>query len=824
MPALRLMRILPLSLLLLSSLAFADHLLLQVEDFDGPWKKQKNISGYQGKGFRTSNANPDIADTVLQYTATLQKPGPHHVWMRAYTSPQGNRALQLELNGQRLSKTHAGKGRQWSWEKAGVLDLPAGELKIVVHDADVGYESADAILITDQDTDPAVAEAEEKKWRVYDEKPPRSASALHFNISECADLLEKREDPTNKTAWEKRRDSIKTALQKALGLLPFPPRTPLNAQITGRSEHDGYTIENVVYESRPDFLVTANLYLPKNIVYPAPAIVVTAGHAMETGKNSPIYQMAQLGLVRQGFIVFAIDPIGQGERLVPGMGHNLGYGSLLLGRTNEGYIIWDTLRALDYVVTRKEVDTQRIGLAGNSGGGECVFYTMPFDERFTAAGSFSFVCSYDQWIRHGGNHCICNHFPNIFQYMEEFEILGLNAPRPFLCGNGVKDSIFPIIGARHTRKRAQKIYAFYNAEENLQAAEAPEPHGWSQPLREACYGFMNLHLQNKGDGAPIPEGQYEANDPESPDLLCFDGEKIPDASKTMVQLNQEEAERLRTAYNTPPATLAEWTTRSGELKDALWECFGGQPKDITPTAETRYTFAWRNCDVTALALTTDENMEVPALFLRPKNAPSPCAATLYLAEKEKKQLREDANVATLLDQGIAILAIDPRGLGECHEHDNHLTSDTVCLGRPIFAQRVWDVMQALRYLQQRSDIDANRVRFYGKGANGLHGIFAGALGAPFQQIEAHAPLASFRFFLENDQPQPIWLAIPNLLKHMDLAQVAALCAQSVPLTLIEPAGYANAPLTTKECKSEFNYTHSILALLQKDEHLLIKTP
>src|SRR5690606_25993246 len=105
--------------------------------------------------------------------------------------------------------------------------------------------------------------------------------------------------------------------------------------------------------------VTANLYLPKAATYPAPAVVVAAGHAMEHGKNHDLYQLGQLSLVKQGMIVLAFDPIGQGERRLPGFGHDLGYGSLLTGQTNEGHIVWDAIRSVDYLLTREEVDPAR---------------------------------------------------------------------------------------------------------------------------------------------------------------------------------------------------------------------------------------------------------------------------------------------------------------------------------------------------------------------------------------------------------------------------------------------------------------------------------
>ena len=151
--------------------------------------------------------------------------------------------------------------------------------------------------------------AEDRQWWVYGGEVPQKANAIRFNIEACCEWLKKRTDPETRDEWDARRKGIQKALAQALGLDPLPPRTPLNARTTGKAVRDGYRIENVVFESRPKFYVTANVYIPADVKLPAPAVVVVPGHAMKEGKNYPLYQMAELGLVRQGFIVLAYDPL-----------------------------------------------------------------------------------------------------------------------------------------------------------------------------------------------------------------------------------------------------------------------------------------------------------------------------------------------------------------------------------------------------------------------------------------------------------------------------------------------------------------------------------
>ena len=795
----------------------ADRLLLQVEDFIGPWRRQTNIGGFIGSGFCTSNANPNIADTTMRRTLAVKKGGTYAIWVRAYTSPNGKRAVQAQVGEVLMNKTHTQNETGWTWQRAGEVELGEGEIEIAIRDADVGYETADAVLLTDQlDYDPA---AQERRWSVFPKPLPPPADALRFNIDACCALLDKRKDPASRSEWEAALPELRSKLARALGLDPMPQKTPLNARVTGKSQREWYTIENVVFESRPKFYVTANLYIPKDVELPAPAVVIVPGHAMREGKNYPEYQMAELGHVRQGFVVLSYDPIGQGERRQPGYGHHLGYGSLLVGQTNEGMIVWDTIRALDYLVSRPEVDASRVGLAGNSGGGENTFYTMPFEPRFKAAGSFGFVCSYEQWLRYGGGHCICNHLPGIVREMEEFEIIGLNVPRPFLFGNGSKDRIFPIAGTRRTRERIEKLYALFDIAERVRLVEAPLPHAWAEPLREACYGWMNRWLAGRGDGSPVDESGIAAEPFDSPDLQCFKDGKFPDDALSIVDLNRERAETLVRRYLTPPETSEEWKRRAQEWRKEVWRIFGGRPAETQPTAKSIDAFEWRGHKVETLALATEPGVEVAALFMRPMTD-KPTPVVLYLDERNKLEARDDPAVAKLLAEGVAVFALDPRGLGETLVNDNQLTSDSVVLGRHIFAQRVWDVVQAARYLATRPDVDATRIHCYGRGAGALLALFAAALERPFESVVADSPLASYRYYFEDNQPQPIWLAVPNLLRVIDVPQVAALACPT-RVQILSPIGFGRQPLGTGDARETFSFARATYQRMQAAENFVV---
>jgi len=794
----------------MGSVATAHVIQLEVEDFKGPWRVQTNIEGYLGSGFCTSNANPAVAETTMNGTADISEAGTYAVWVRGYSSENSNRAFKVQVGERTFEPTHSGSERAWSWAKVGETALAPGATPVVVHDAADGFESVDAILLTtDLGAKPEAAVEESRRWLAYPDGLPERADPLRFNIEACRKALASRSVPGSADAWQATAPEIRANLQAGLGLSPWPEKNPLNAKITGRAERDFYTVENVIFESRPGFYVTANVYIPKQVTLPAPAVVVVPGHAMEDGKNYGLYQLGQLGMVKEGIIVLAYDPIGQGERKLPGFDHKLGYGSLLVGQTNEGYIVWDTMRAIDYLTTREDVVPSRIGMAGNSGGGENVFYTMPLDERIQAGASFSFVCSYDLWIAEGGNHCICNHIPGIVHQMEEFEIIGLNAPRPFLAGNGSEDKIFPLAGHQYSIEQAKVIYGMAGAADQVASVIAPHPHGWSQPLREAGSGWMKQWLLGEGDGAPIPEAGFEAEDVMSMDIRCLKDGVMPEGAETVVTLNRKRAEAMIAQYDTPPATAAEWEARAPRWREAIWDVLGGRPDDFVPTARIVSEFAWEGSHVEVLSITTEPGMEVAALFARPEGDAGNHAATVVLGGHEDKRLAIQSGYGAEALKHGPVLVLDPRGTGESFQHENHLTSDSILLGRPLFAQQLWDLLQAGRYLAGRADVNGSAVSVHGVKDGALLALYAAALDQEFSAVKAEAVLASYRYFLEDAQPQSIRLCVPNILKVVDIPHLAALAAPS-SVTIAGAAGFAGEDLSSADA---FGYAASVYKLM-----------
>jgi dienelactone hydrolase len=294
---------------------------------------------------------------------------------------------------------------------------------------------------------------------------------------------------------------VKAKIRNCFG--PMPEKTPLNARVTGKVERDSYHIEKVIFESRPGLLVTGNLYVPKGRKLPLPGVVGSCGHSTN-GKAGDTYQSFAQGLARQGYVVFLFDPIGQGERLQyvnaalkPQMGVGVeehlyaGNQQLLVGESFAFWRAWDGIRALDYLLTRPEVDPRHIGITGNSGGGTLTTWLCGLDARWTMAAPGCFVTT---WRRN-----LENELPqDIEQYVPKMLAAGLDhddfiaalAPKPVILLTKEKD-YFDVRGAEEAFQRLKRLYKLLGAEQNIALHTGPTYHGYTQENREAMYRFFN---------------------------------------------------------------------------------------------------------------------------------------------------------------------------------------------------------------------------------------------------------------------------------------------------------------------------------------------
>jgi len=238
------------------------------------------------------------------------------------------------------------------------------------------------------------ADEENQMMRAYQRKQVHAALDARLMELDAAFAT-----PEAIAAYQQKRSEF---LESSFG--PVPKRTPLNAEVTKTIDRDGYTIENVLLESLPGFHVTGNVYRPKG-AGPFPGILLPCGHSAN-GKAYSSYQKASILFAQHDFVVLCFDPVGQGERrqLIgdrphtirqPRGEHNaIGVAPILLGRTLASMMVWDGMRGIDYLCSRADVDPQRIGCTGISGGGNLTSYLMAFDQRIVAAAPGCFMTTH----------------------------------------------------------------------------------------------------------------------------------------------------------------------------------------------------------------------------------------------------------------------------------------------------------------------------------------------------------------------------------------------------------------------------------------------
>lgn len=318
-----------------------------------------------------------------------------------------------------------------------------------------------------------------------------------------------------------RQDYIRSAFLRGVGGLP-QDKAPLNPKITATLERSGYRIEKLLFESLPKFYVTANLYVPDG-PGPFPAILGVAGHS-DAGKAEPTYQHVWISLAKRGIAVLAYDPPGQGERLeyldkgtgksTVGIGTRehiaAGMQALLTGTTMARYFINDGVRALDYLLTRPDIDGKRIGVAGNSGGGTQAALLAVAEPRLAAAVTSCYITSWrDLWAAPGPQDAE-QVIPGLLAAGLDFpDFLLAFAPKPIEMLTATKD-FFPIAGARSTFAEADKLFRIDDAPGRAGYYEFDDKHGWSLPRREATYRwFARWLLDNDRDEGREPIHQVE---------------------------------------------------------------------------------------------------------------------------------------------------------------------------------------------------------------------------------------------------------------------------------------------------------------------------
>jgi len=536
----------------------------------------------------------------------------------------------------------------------------------------------------------------------------------------------------------------------------FPERTPLKGRTAGTIDAAGYRIEKVIYESRPNHHVTANLYIPKEGNTPYPGVLVPCGHS-KNGKASSAYQSISMLLARHGFVVLCYDPIGQGERcqLLDEKGkpkiwgtteHTLtDIGARLCGWGAATYRIWDGVRSIDYLISRPEVDAERIGCTGNSGGGTMTSYLMITDKRIYAAAPSCYITSLERlFATIGPQDGEQNITAQVKLGIDHADYLTMRAPKPTLVLTATHD-FFDIDGSWASFREAKRLYGILGHGERVNLFEFPDKHGFSKPRREAALRWMQRWLQGIDD-APVETELTVRNDEEL--QVSESGQIVHDLKGVTVwDLSLERAKALapeREAFwrNGPKETCLTEVRRMAGIREI-------KPK---PAAKTVGTVKRNGYHIEKLLIERAGDVPVPALLFLPKTGKKKAHAVLYVDSRGKAaDAAPGGAIERIVAGGSAVLAIDARGWGETapkkpkkYWHNEYPISYLgVHLGRPLLGQRVEDVLAALDVLSARNQIDVGNIRIIGIEGAGPVALHAAALDERLKAVTVERSIDSW---------------------------------------------------------------------------------
>jgi dienelactone hydrolase len=383
--------------------------------------------------------------------------------------------------------------------------------------------------------------------------------------------------------WTSRRDEYRRQLAEMLGLDPMPQRTALKPVVTGTLENEYFTVENLHFQSSPGLYVTGNLYLPKGLDTPAPAVLYVCGHGQVKKDgvslgNKTHYQHHGGWFARNGFVCLTIDTIQLGE--IEGLHHGTYREGMWWwnsrGYTPAGVEAWNGIRALDYLQSRPEVDGERLGVTGRSGGGAYSWWIAALDERIKAAVPVAGITDLTNHVVDGcvDGHCDCMFMVNTYRW--DFpQVAALVAPRALLIANSDKDPIFPLDGVERLHAKVRRIYRLHDADDKLGLQISEGPHKDTQELQVAAMHWFNRFL--KGEDPPVENTGITYFEPEQ--LRVFrDGLPGDEITSKIHETFVSAA-----AAPTVPATKEEWDKQRDEWMTALKEkCFRCWPEEPGP--------------------------------------------------------------------------------------------------------------------------------------------------------------------------------------------------------------------------------------------------
>jgi hypothetical protein len=627
-------------------------------------------------------------------------------------------------------------------------------------------------------------------WIQYTDAPN---SLYHYIADQAYDILAQRSRKVAKlnslSEWQQRQKLVRETLLDIVG--PFPEKTPLNAKITRIVDKDNFRIEHIVYESQPGFFVTSSMFIPGGLKKnsKSPAVIYCSGHSID-GYRSAVYQHVILNLVKKGFIVFAFDPVDQGERfeyynpktknsIIGGSDKEHSYSgtqAFITGSSQARYMIWDGIRAVDYLLSRKEIDPARIGITGRSGGGTQSAYIAAMDDRIYATAPECYITNFTRLLQTVGNQdAEQNLFNEIIRGIDYADLLTVRAPKPALMITTTRD-MFSIQGARETAKELSRIYKAYDREANFGKVEDDAPHASTQKNREAMYAFFQRSLDNPGDSG---DEKTELLSKEELRVTSTGQVSTSYEGETVFSLNRKDTEKLIKELQ---ASRKDLTMHLPWVIDSAKKLSGYKE----PTVINESVFTGRiqrdGYVIEKYFVKGEGDYIIPYLLMipaKPKNK-----ALIYLHPSGKSaEAAVGGEMEWFVRNGFTVLAPDMIGTGEMgpgtFEGDSYIEGvshniwyASILIGRSIVGIRAGDVVRLTRLLKNSGIHEVYGVARKEMAPVLLH---AAAFDTAISRIALIEPYSSYQSIVMNHLYNSTFIhgAVAGALKAYDLPDLAA---------------------------------------------------
>ncbi|MFN0121182.1 MAG: alpha/beta hydrolase family protein [Blastocatellia bacterium] len=599
--------------------------------------------------------------------------------------------------------------------------------------------------------------------------------------------LKRKQELRTKADAEAYVREVRTKIRACFG--PLPGKTPLNPRVTATLDRDTYRLEKVIFDSRPGFPVTGNLYIPKNRNAPSPGVISPCGH-YDNAKAHEYYQSYAQGLARMGYVVLIYDPIGQGERLQyadaqlrspvgAGVLEHLYAGNqqMLTGEVFATWRAWDGIRALDYLLTRPEVDPRHVGVTGNSGGGTVTTWLCALDDRWTMAAPDCFVTTFRRNLENEMPQDIEQYVPRVLSMgLDQDDFIAVMAPRPVILISQEKD-FFDVRGTEEAYQRLRHLYKLLGAEQNIAMFTGPSYHGYTRENREAMYRWFN-----RATGVSTVRTEPAITLEKDETLWCTPRGQVADLKpRTVFSFTREQSQaQARRRGAVGGETLKKAVVETLKLPlvsdppDAnILNRVGGRRY---PKPEFANYAVITEPGVSALVYRLSDDR----LYSRPPRGQH--RAILYVSDLSSDvELREEPLLRELIaaEPGAAFFTCDVRGVGESLPDtcgDNHFflpygndyfyAGHSLMLGRPYVGQKTFDILRVLDWLKTYDHTDIHLVA---KGRGAIPATFAALLADTVTQVTLKHALASYTAVAESERYDlPLSCIAPGILQSFDL--------------------------------------------------------